>query len=385
MHEALLKDTNTIPPATVKKIKNLIKNDTSNLEKARKIYQYVQDKVRYVSVQIGIGGWKPMPAETVDKLSYGDCKALTNYTKALLDAVGVPSYYTVIYAGEKKKDIDSDFSRIEGNHVILGIPDKENIVWLECTSQKKPFGFMGNFTDDRDALMITPQGGKIIHTKSYTIKDNILSLQAIIHLNSNASVTATISITSKGLIYDTKYGLEDLTTEKKQKYYKTIWSHLHALSIQETTITNDKENIIFSEKIQAQIPNYASKIGEDLLFCPNIFNQNTEIPTAYKNRKHAFILPEDYKEIASYTIYLPKEFTTEDLPEPVSIESPFGTYKFYVNKKQNNALEYHREYIEKKGTYAPQQYTAYRNFKKTIAKFDKTKIILTRNTITNEN
>lgn len=385
MHESLLKNQNSLPPSTINEIKNLIKNDTSNIDKARKIYKYVQNKVRYISVQIGIGGWKPMSAEAVDKLSYGDCKALTNYTKALLDVAGVPSYYTVIYAGEKKENIDSEFSRIEGNHAILGIPDNDTIIWLECTSQKKPFGFMGSSTDDRDALMITPKGGEIVHTKSYSLEENQRTQNATINLNTNTTINATVTITSTGLKYDSKYGFEDLTTEKKQNYYKTIWNYLPTLSIQVINITNNKKDIIFTEKIKVQVPNYASKIGKNLLFCPNIFNQNTEIHAAYKNRRHPFKLPKDFKEKASYTIYLPKEFSVEELPDSVSLDSPFGTYKYSITKSKNNTLKFYREYTEKKGTYKPQQYSEFIRFKKTVTKLDKTKIILIRNTNTNEN
>ena len=81
-----------------------------------------------------------MLASDVDKLGYGDCKALTNYTKTLLDAVDVESYYTVVYGGKRIRNIDKEFSATEGNHVILCLPNEEDYIWLECTSQKTPFG-----------------------------------------------------------------------------------------------------------------------------------------------------------------------------------------------------------------------------------------------------
>ncbi|MFT5986101.1 MAG: hypothetical protein ACI825_001600, partial [Planctomycetota bacterium] len=99
MDTRLLKGTEELPAMTVSEINSLVTTEMSDIEKARVVYQYLQDKVRYISVQIGIGGWKPMLASEVDRLSYGDCKALTNYTKALLNAVGVPSYYTVLHSG----------------------------------------------------------------------------------------------------------------------------------------------------------------------------------------------------------------------------------------------------------------------------------------------
>ena len=156
MDKSLLSDVRDLPEGTLARVKSLVANETTNEGKARKIYQFLQDKVRYVSIQIGIGGWKPMLASEVDKLSYGDCKALTNYTKAMLEAVGVPSYYTILYGDTNERNIDSDFTSLQGNHMILAIPDGEEITWLECTSQDAPFGFIGDFTDDRDVLIITP-------------------------------------------------------------------------------------------------------------------------------------------------------------------------------------------------------------------------------------
>ena len=138
MQNSLLLGVDDIPESTIKKIKVLVQNETTNEAKARIVYKYLQEKVRYISVQIGIGGWKPMLASDVDKLSYGDCKALTNYTKSLLDAIGIPSYYTVLYADETEKDFDKNFSKLEGNHAILGVPNGDEITWLECTSQSVP-------------------------------------------------------------------------------------------------------------------------------------------------------------------------------------------------------------------------------------------------------
>ncbi|WP_298288681.1 hypothetical protein [uncultured Lutibacter sp.] len=114
----------------------------------------MQDKTRYISVQVGIGGLRPMLASDVDKLGYGDCKALTNYTKSLLDIVGVESYFTELYGGFDKIDMDFKTPSIQGNHVILNIPNEVNDIWLECTNQKVPFGYIANFTDDRDDIVV---------------------------------------------------------------------------------------------------------------------------------------------------------------------------------------------------------------------------------------
>ncbi|RZL13501.1 MAG: DUF3857 domain-containing protein, partial [Pedobacter sp.] len=99
----LLKGRSALPQNTVQAIKDLVKNDTDDKEKARKIYQYMQNKTRYISVQIGIGGNQPVAASEVDRLGYGDCKGLVNYMQSLLSVVGIESYYCVAEAGSQKK------------------------------------------------------------------------------------------------------------------------------------------------------------------------------------------------------------------------------------------------------------------------------------------
>jgi transglutaminase-like putative cysteine protease len=130
MQNDLLKGTDDIPETAVKEVQDLTQGVLDPLERARIVYNYVQEKTRYISVQIGIGGWKPINASEIDQLGYGDCKGLTNYTRALLDAVSVPSYYTVVYGDRDITDIDKDFSSTEGNHAILSIPVEDEYVFL---------------------------------------------------------------------------------------------------------------------------------------------------------------------------------------------------------------------------------------------------------------
>src|SRR5690554_2232101 len=248
MENQLMANTRALSEATVARVRSLVANETTNEAKARKIYQFVQDKVRYISIQIGIGGWKPMLASEVDKLGYGDCKALTNYTKALLDAVGVPSYYTVVYGKSDKWDIIEDFASIQGNHVILGVPDGDEITWLECTSQDTPYGYIGSFTDDRDVLIITPEGGEIKRTKIYQTKESTQHNTSKVTLNGDGSVTAEFESISKGLQYEDKYMLPKKKRDEVDEFYKKQWSYINGFSMESYEFNNDRENIVFTEK-----------------------------------------------------------------------------------------------------------------------------------------
>ncbi|QQX75368.1 MULTISPECIES: DUF3857 domain-containing protein [Aequorivita] len=378
MNKSLLSDVSDLPEGTVARVKSLVANETTNEGKARKIYQFVQDKVRYVSINIGIGGWKPMLASEVDKLSYGDCKALTNYTKVLLDAVGVPSYYTIVYGDETEWDIMEDFSSIQGNHIILGIPNNDEITWLECTSQDTPYGYIGNFTDDRDVLILTPEGGKIAHTKIYETEENTRENISKVKVDAAGNVVANFKSVSKGLQYDGKYLLPKQKQEDIDQYYKKKWSYINGFSIADVQFNNDRETVVFEEELALNIPNYANPVGNDYLFCANIFNQNQHIPPRIENRKQNLYIDNGYIHTDSVEIEIPENFEVDGLPEETILETKFGTYQMGFSNADDKLI-YTRRILIKKGEYPPSEYENYRDFLRNIARLDKTKILLKQN------
>ena len=375
MNNNLIKGTEQLPRSVISKMEQLTANANSDVEKARIVYQYMQDKTRYISVQVGIGGWKPMLAQDVDRLSYGDCKALTNYTKALLNGIGVDSYYTVIYGDNKLKNIDKDFSAIQGNHVILCLPDNENYIWLECTSKTSPFGYNANFTDDRDALIITPEGGKIVHTKVYKTEENIQEIDADMILDENGTVIGELQINSKGAQYGEHEGIQNRTKKEQELYYKNdFWNEINNLEILNMSFNNNKDSIVFTEDVNIRIPNYASKAGNRLLFQPNVFNKTTETPPRYKNRKLPFVIERGFTDVDTYQIKFSNALHVEAMKEPISIQNKFGSYILSITTT-NNVITYKRELIINKGTYSKEEYQTFRDFCLSIKKHDNSKIV----------
>ena len=114
-----------------------LKGDDSK-EVVRKIYEYMQDRTRYVSIQLGIGGFKSLPTEEVEKFGYGDCKALSTYMKSMLNYAGVNANYILARAGSDVPDVIAEFPSNQFNHVYLGVPMKTDTLYLECTSQESP-------------------------------------------------------------------------------------------------------------------------------------------------------------------------------------------------------------------------------------------------------
>jgi len=371
----LLTDRDELEDETVTELSELLVNVSSKKEKIKIVYNYMQDRTRYVGVQLGIGGWQPITAREVDKVKYGDCKGLTNYTKALLKSQGIESYYTIVYAGAKR-DIDNQFSSLQGNHVILNVPLEEEDVWLECTSQTMPFNFLGDFTDDRDVLVVTPNGGVIKHTPVYGEEMNTLTTSAKIVIEPNGRVKAVVDLKSKGLQYDERVYLASLSEEKKELVYLDRWGCLNGLKIEKIEVNEDKNIIELREKVSLVVENYVTKIGEKYLIQFNMFNRQTSLPLTYEDRSLPFKTGMSFKDFDVYEFQLPLGMKVDSLPGDFMVESEFGTYEISFELNNDNRILYKRELMIKGGGYSSIKYAEYRSFIKKIKKKDKLKFVI---------
>lgn len=377
-YDSLLADTEAISEETKEKIKQLVGNEKDKVKIARIVYNYVQEKTRYVSIQVGIGGWKPMLASDVDKLGYGDCKALTNYTRSLLKTVGVESYYSVVWAGNEKNNIDKDLASIQGNHAILSIPIKDHYLWLECTSQTKPFGFQGDFTDDRDVLVVKPEGGEIVRTRLFSEIENLKKTIGSYSIDEQGTLSGKVKIYSYGLQYDNESDKERLNREEQIERYSNDFSTINNLKIKQIKFNNDKEKIEFIEDLDLEAANYANNSNDKLMFVLNAFNQESNIPKKHRVREFPFEIKRGSTEEEVLEISFPTGYDVEAMPNTTEIENEYGYYKIEFLKKDSNLIICKRKYILKQGFYEKEKYESFRKFKETISRTDNSKIILTK-------
>jgi len=361
-YDHLLSEEHEISAKTLEDISGLTKDLNDEIEKARVIYQYVQDKTRYISVQLGIGGWVPMAAKEVDELGYGDCKALTNYTRALLKSQDIDSYYTVVFAGEQSKDIDPEFASMQGNHVILNIPRKDQEdIWLECTSQTMPFNYLGDFTDNRNVLLMTPEGGQIVKTKKYSINENLNETNSEIELKSNGDFSGVFERKNEGVMYGNIYGIKDITEKNQKNYYKKQFWKLKNLEIGKISFENDKRGQKFTERIEIKGTNFGITAGNKILVPLNIYNLPVENTPRYTPRKLPLKILRGKTFIDHSKIIIPEGYKIETIPDPFLTENEFGSFQFVPEANSNNELIITRTYILKDGIW---EKGFYENFKK---------------------
>ncbi len=379
MRNTLLQGRSELNEPTISKAKSIVLGVTDTLEKAKIIYKYVQDNTRYISVQIGIGGWKPISATEVDNVKYGDCKGLSNYTHALLKAVGVESYYTVIHAGNEKVNFEDDFAGLQGNHAILAIPYNNRYYWIDCTSQVHPFGFLGDFTDDRKALILKPEGGELVKTTSYLNEENHQIITGEYSLDGLGNISGDVEIVTKGIQYDNRFHLEKKPEDDILKYYQRTWNNINNLKIAPHSFENDKDSIQFKEKIFLSATKYAFLSGDRILFSANAFNNNGFVPNRYRSRKFPFEISRGYLDEDVILIKLPQGYQIEALPENLLEENEFGRYQMSFELQPiAHSILYKRTLFIKSGFYSKEKYGEYRAFRKKTAKMDNSRIVLVK-------
>lgn len=374
----LINGRDNISEGTKTKIKEIIKPLGSKKEKVRALYEYMQSKTRYVDIRLGLGSWQPINAMEVDEKGYGDCKALSNYMKALLRFAGIESYYTLVRAGRNERKMWADFPSSAFNHVILCVPLVSDTIWLECTNQQQVAGYMGHFTDNRNALVINQAGGTLVKTPKYSEEENLAVHIENLTLNTNGDAFVEAQVEYQGLQQEEndRQNLINLSKSEQEEWFlKSVsFSNINIESFDikrdKTAIPSIKQNIVFS------VPAFAAKSGKRFFLCPNIFTKWKALPEDGKKRTSDInLLDMAFSQSEYVKIEIPPNLKLESAFEATNIENPFGRYTTSL-KEENGMLIYYRSLQMKGGVFGLVRYESLLAFFKQIEKCDNFKIVL---------
>lgn len=337
--QELNKGLSGLPSARVEELKQMVSGLSTDKEKTRFLYEYMQKNVRYVGIQLGIGGWKPFPASFVDQKKYGDCKGLSNYMHALLTAVDIPSYYAVVRAGANEEAADPKFVNSPFNHIILCVPFKNDTTWLECTSNTAPFGKLGSFTENRNALLITEDGGKLVNTPKSKMEDHVFNSETAIEINPNGISTAKINIEVTGGYRADFIAISYKKTDEQKKEI------INTLNLKQPDIFNliekdDKDGI---KKLELNLEYQKLSdfsTGDKLFLRHGLFDLWKLTLPVNKERKtdYFFTHPRITQNRALYK--LPDNMIPESLPSNINLKFCHGTYKseYEYNQDKNEII-----------------------------------------------
>jgi transglutaminase-like putative cysteine protease len=368
---SLLQGRDLLPAELKQEIFETTKGLTAR-EKVKTLYDYLGKHTRYVSIQLGIGGMQPMTAEEVYKSKFGDCKALSNFMKAMLQECGIESYYTEI--STKNKQIYQDYAcASQTNHVILQVSLDNEILWLECTNPDIPFGYVHKDIAGHNALVYKNGTAHFVTLPENSDSLNLMKQNVTVDIKSEGSASVHVSKHCKLEQYERIAGITKIEEKDKiNRLQNTI--DLPLSTITNLQISEDKSSLpVVNIDFDIDVYKYGSLSGSRFFVPVNPFNKNSL--KLDKERNLDISIQRGYCDIDTIIVNFPSDMTVEAMPKPVSLKSDFGEFSFNM-KHEKGKLEIVQTFLLRKGNYPKEKYEELSAFMKNISQVENSKIVL---------
>ena len=360
-------------PADKQKVKELTAGCTSDKEKIAALYKYLGDKTRYVSIQLGIGGWQPMSAEEVGKTGFGDCKALTNYMQALLKEAGIESCQTII--STRYSELLKDFPNMhQTNHVILTIPqaDGSNMV-VECTNPQLPLGFISGDYAGHQALQVVNGVGKLIRIPEYTPDNNYEKIVADVQLQADGKSVVKFSDDHYGDRYDAVRSIV-YQGDKERKERVSHWISLQDPVVESVKVNETKTDIPHLD-VQSELKGTYAKINGNKMFIVCNPFRNVHIPRFRKDRTRPIITENAYRLEDEIRITLPDGYVYPASQNADTTKTDFGSYTLDI-RQDGQKLIIKTSFTINKGRFDISRKDDFANFREKTSKMLRRLIII---------
>lgn len=366
-------------PASIQQVvRSIADSSLSQKEKVLRLYEFLQRNTRYVSIQLGIGGWRPYDAKYVATNGYGDCKALTNYMYSLLKEAGINSYYALVRAGRNENFITADFPSQQFNHVILCVPLPGDTIWLECTSQTLQAGQLDELTTDRYSLLVDANGGRLVRTPAYGLDVNRRTRKIDASLTPDNGLQVITRADYSGLELEEIYGMGNHLPNDRMRALLTAKFDFPGFRLERFDYQQHMNDVpIITETLAIFIENFASLTGRRLFFVPNIMSQSHQRYENDTSRRNDIMTGYPAVSLDSVIIELPVGYVSEEMPNDIHLDTPFGSYHASI-RLSGNKLIYHRQLKRNGGRYTAAQWNEFVSFYEAIYRADRSRVVLVR-------
>ena len=355
-YESLTTGRRDPSPAIKQKVAELTTGIADPLDKMKALAQFVQHDVRYVAIELGIGGFQPHPAADIFDHRYGDCKDKATLMAAMLHEIGVDSYYVVINA--ERGSITPDMPANDGfNHVILAIklpaglppeavvatmhhPQLGELLFFDPTNELIPFGQIGGYLQENYGLLVAPSGGELVEVPRLPLTLNTIRRTGNLTLDATGKLTGTISEMRLGdRASAERWRLLHVTNNADRiKPIETLLagslSNFRILKASILNLQHTDQPFGFDYSFEAL--NYAKNAGDLLLVRPRVLGVKTQgIMETSEPRQFPVEFEGPVHDTDVFQITLPDGYTVDDLPPPVDADFGFASYHSKTEIKGN--------------------------------------------------
>jgi hypothetical protein len=324
-----------------------------------------------VAILLGIGGQKPAPAAQVCKSGFGDCKGLSNYLRAMLKEVGIPSNYTTI--STTNRQLLKDFASVgQMNHVILQVPLHGDTLWLECTNPQLPMGYVHDDIAGHDAIEVSERGGRLVKLPVYADSTNLM--KSILHINLTPGGAADMTIAQQYSNFQYENSIPMLKMDEKERQ-ELLQRMIHTPQpvFSKIDIREDNAKMLLDANIRSN--NYATLTGQRLFVpvCP--IHRGYAIPPTSETRQEDIWLKAGYLDDDEITITIPEGYAVEARPKNVQIEQPFGSFSSSI-KIDGNTIRVHNRLLSRSGRFDKALFPQLSDFFRSVSNAYNQKIVL---------
>ncbi|GGG51063.1 transglutaminase domain-containing protein [Bizionia arctica] len=311
----------------------LTKDATTEEEKIKNIYYWVQDNIRYIAFVDGIAGFKPDEAINVFNKRYGDCKGMANLTKQMLIEAGFDARLTWIGTTRIAYDYSTPSLSVD-NHMICTLYNDGEPIYLDGTEKFNAYKEYANRIQGKQVLI--ENGEEFILNVVPKVEANFNKETVDYTLTlENDQLNGTVSKSFNGESRSSllQY-LSQLQTDKKDTFL--LWylnggnSNIKVDEINTSDLT-DREipiNIDYNISINNAVSSFDGTVYIDLDLDKELSGYN------FEKRKTDFVF--DYKKHleSTTTLKIPEGYHVESLPQDINISSK--NYNLKVSFSQNN-------------------------------------------------
>ncbi len=351
-----------ITPAIRDKTREIVAGVTDPLEKVRKLAAYVQHGIRYVAIEIGIGGYQPHAAQDVLAGGYGDCKDKVTLLSTMLREAGIDSYYVLINAD--RGYIAPDFpSPLGFNHVILAIrlPQAGDVpgafpilrheklgplLLFDPTDSSTPLGYLPPSLQSNHGLLVTDAEGELVKLPLSPAAANRLLRVATLSLDGLGNLKGSVEEVRKGPAATAlRERLLDLPNKQRQKVFQNMLADLLDGAVLTSASVSDLKEFDGSLSLSYNftVRAYAEHAGKLLLIRSCVLGGKTRDVLEGKPRKQPVAFSHATLESDVVDISLPSEYVIDEIPQTVKYDYPFAAYNSETRIAEH-ALHYSRTY-----------------------------------------
>lgn len=335
-------------PEIRQKVASLTSTAPAPLEKMRALANFVQREIRYVAIELGIGGWQPHPAGGVLTNRYGDCKDKVTLMGAMLQEIGIESYYVPIYT--ERGAVTAEMPAHVGgfNHAILAIklpegvadgslgavlqhPKLGRILFFDPTNELTPLGQLSGELQGNYGLLVTPDGGELIELPKQSPTMNGIQRTGKLTLDGSGTLQGDVREVRVGDQARWQRGALKTATRDadKIKPIETLLAQslarFHILKAAVSNVEQTDRPFLYDYSLVAE--NYGKAAGNLLLVRPRVLgSKSLSFLETKEPRKYPVEFEGPERDTDTFEITLPPGYEVDDLPPPVNAEYSFASY-----------------------------------------------------------